>query len=59
MPIPPRMGAKLKELTKQAEQMIETVQAAELDLDRKLQLQSEAEAWHAGDLALLDAARGR
>ena len=51
--------AKLKELTKQAEQMIETVQAAELDLDRKLQLQSEAEARHAGDLALLDAAKGQ
>ena len=47
--------AKLNELTKQAQQMMETVQAAELDLDRKLQLQSEAENRHADDLAQLDA----
>jgi hypothetical protein len=47
--------AKLNELTKQAQQLMETVQAAEQDLDRKLQLQSEAEKRHADDLAELEA----
>ena len=47
--------AKLNELTKQAQQLIENVQAAELDLDKKLQLQSQAEQKHADDVAALDA----
>ena len=51
--------AKLKELTQQAEQMIETVQSAQLDLDRKLQLQSEAEKKRADDLVALDAAKAQ
>ena len=49
--------AKLNELTRQAEQMIQTVQSAQLDLDKKLQQQSEAEKKHADDLAALDAAK--
>lgn len=51
--------AKLKELTKQAEQMVESVQAADSDLDRKLMLQSEAESQHAQDMAALDGARAQ
>lgn len=46
--------AKLNELTKQAQQLMESVQAAELDLDKKLQVQGEAEKRHADDLAELD-----
>ena len=45
--------AKLKDLSRQAEQLIETVQAAQLDLDNKLQLQSQADKKHADDLAAL------
>lgn len=51
--------AKLNELTKQAQQMMEATQAAELDLDKKLQLQGEAEQRHADDLARLDATRAQ
>lgn len=51
--------AKLNELTKQAQQMIENVQSAQLDLDTKLRLQSEAEKRHADDLVALDAARAQ
>jgi hypothetical protein len=50
---------KLKDLSRQAEQLIETVQAAELDLDKKLQLQGEADRKHAEDLASLGAAHVR
>ena len=44
--------AKLKDLSRQAEQLIETVQAAQLDLDNKLQLQmvlitAYCGPWHA------------
>jgi hypothetical protein len=45
---------KLKDLTQQAEQLISNVQAAQQDLDRKVQLQAEAEKRHADDLAALD-----
>lgn len=51
--------AKLKELTKQAETMMVTVQAAEQDLTRKLQLQSDAEKKHAEDVAALEAVRAQ
>ena len=51
--------AKLNDLTKQAEQMIQTVQSAQLDLDRKLQLQSDADKRHADDLAALEAAKSQ
>lgn len=49
--------ASFNELSRQAEQLIETVQTAQLDLDKKLQLQSEADKKHADDLATLDAAK--
>ncbi|BBZ78693.1 hypothetical protein MANY_40300 [Mycolicibacterium anyangense] len=49
--------AKLNDLTKQAQQMMETVAAAQLDLDKKLQVQAEADRTHADDLAALEATR--
>lgn len=49
--------AKLNDLTKQAQQMMETVQAAQLDLDKKLQVQAEADRKHADDLAALEATK--
>lgn len=51
--------ASFNELSRQAEQLLETVQAAQLDLDKKLQLQSEADKKHAEDLAALDAAEAQ
>ncbi|MCI4674152.1 coiled-coil domain-containing protein [Candidatus Mycolicibacterium alkanivorans] len=51
--------AKLNELTKQAQQLIESVQAAEQDLDRKQRLQHEAENRHADDLAELEATKAQ
>jgi len=50
---------KFDELSKQAEQLIETVQSAQLDLDNKVRLQSEAEHRHADDLAALEAAKSQ
>lgn len=49
--------AKLNELTKQAQQLIENVQTAQADLDKKLLLQNEADKKHAEDLAALDSAK--
>jgi hypothetical protein len=49
--------AKLNELTKQAQQLIENVQTAQADLDKKLILQNDADKKHAEDLAALDAAK--
>lgn len=49
--------SKLKELTSQAEQIIKTVQAAQSDLDTKLQVQTEADRKHADALAALQAAK--
>ncbi|MGB1225944.1 MAG: endopeptidase, partial [Mycobacterium sp.] len=51
--------ANFNELSRQAEQLIETVQAAQLDLDKKVQLQTEAEEKHADDLAALDGAKAQ
>jgi hypothetical protein len=50
---------KFDELSRQAEQLIETVQSAQLDLDNKVRLQSEAEQRHADDSAALEAAKAR
>ena len=47
------------ELSRKAEQLIETVQAAQADLDMKLLLQGEADRKHADDLAALDVARAQ
>ena len=49
--------AKLNELSQQTEQLTETMRSAQLDLDKKLQLLSEADKGHADDLAELDAAK--
>lgn len=49
--------AKLNELSRQAEQLTETMHTAQLDLDKKVALQNEADKKHADDLAALDAAR--
>ncbi len=51
--------ASFNELSQQAEQLLESVQAAQTDLDRKLQLQSEADKKHADDVAALDVARAQ
>ena len=51
--------AKFDELSHQAEQLIETVQSAQLDLDQKLQLQIDADTKHADDLAALGAAKAQ
>jgi len=50
---------KFDELSRQAEQLIETVQSAQLDLDNKVRLQSEAEQRHAEDLAALEVAKAQ
>lgn len=51
--------AKLNDLTKQAEQMLVSVQSAQLDFDNKVRLQQQAERTHADDLAALDAAKAQ
>ena len=49
--------AKLNELSRQAEQLTETMHSAQLDLDHKVQVQAEAETAHANDMISLDAAK--
>lgn len=49
--------AKLNELSRQAEQLTETMHSAELDLDKKVQAQTAAETKHADDLAALESAK--
>ena len=51
--------AKLTELSRQAEQLTETMHSAQLDLDKKVQIQTEADNKHADDLAALDAAKAQ
>ena len=51
--------AKLNELSRQAEQLTETMHAAQMNLDEKLQLQRDADQKHAGDLAALDVAKAQ
>lgn len=51
--------AKLNDLTKQAEQILASVQSAQADLNNKLQLQKEADLKHTEDLATLDAAKSQ
>lgn len=50
-------ASKFSELSKEAVQLTEAVQTAQSDFNSKLQLQNEADAKHAADLAALDAAR--
>lgn len=49
----------LTELSRQAEQLTETIQSAQRDLDDKLRLLAEADARHAADLAAFDAAQAQ
>lgn len=49
--------AQLNELSRQAEQLTESMHAAELDLDTKVAAQQAADKQHADDLAALDGAR--
>ena len=49
--------AQLGELSRQAEQLTESMHAAQLDLDAKVQALTDAEATHGNDVAALDAAR--
>ena len=51
--------AKLTELSRQAEQLTESMHSAQLDLNQKVQLQVEADQRHAEDLAALDAAKAQ
>lgn len=51
--------AKLNELTEQAQQLIESAQSVQQDLDRKIQLQRLAEQKHANDVALLESTRAQ
>lgn len=51
--------ANFNELSRQAQQMVENVQQAQLDLDQKERLQAEAEAKHVSDLAALQAANAQ
>ncbi len=51
--------AQLTELSRQVEQLTESMHAAQLDLDTKVGAQTAAEARHAADLAALDAARSQ
>ena len=50
---------ELNDLSRQAQQLTESLQSTKVDLDRKLQLQREADIKHADDLAALDAARAQ
>ena len=51
--------AKLNELSRQAEQMTESMHSAQLDLNEKVRVLAEAEKQHAGDVTALTAARDR
>lgn len=51
--------AQLNDLTQQAQTLLENVQSAQLDLDKKTQLLNEADTKHADDLAALETARAQ
>ncbi|WP_179472662.1 peptidoglycan hydrolase RipC [Mycolicibacterium vinylchloridicum] len=51
--------AKLNELSRQAEQLTESMHSAQLDLDAKLQAESVAEKKHTDDLAAADVAKAQ
>ena len=51
--------AKLNELSRQAEQLTEAMHSAQLDLDKKLQVQTVAERKHTDDLAAADSAKAQ
>ncbi|WP_370464516.1 endopeptidase, partial [Mycolicibacterium sp. 018/SC-01/001] len=49
--------AKLNELSRQAEQTTEAMHSAQLDLDKKLEIQQAAETKHANDVAAVNSAK--
>ena len=51
--------AKLNELSRQAEQLTESMHSAQLDLDKKLQAETVAEKKHTDDLSAADAAKAQ
>ncbi|QEN13837.1 peptidoglycan hydrolase RipC [Mycolicibacterium sp. ELW1] len=51
--------AKLNELSRQAEQLTESMHSAQLDLDKKLQVETVAEKKHTDDLAAADSAKAQ
>jgi len=51
--------AKLNQLSRQAEQLTETMHSAQLDLEHKVQVEAEAQTAHANDMVALDAAKVR
>lgn len=51
--------AKLNELSRQAEQLTESMHSAQLDLDKKLQAETVAEKKHTDDLAAADSAKAQ
>ena len=51
-------AADLNDLTQQAQQLTDSMRAAQQDFDRAMQALAEADKKHAGDLAALDAAKG-
>ena len=51
--------AQLNELSRQAEQLTESMHAAEVDLDKKVLVLEAADKRHADDLAALDAAKAQ
>ncbi len=48
---------KLNELSRQAEQTTEAMHSAQLDLNKKLEIQQAAEVKHTNDVAAVDAAK--
>ena len=50
---------KLNELSRQAEQTTEAMHSAQLDLNKKLEIQQAAEVKHANDVAAVDSAKAQ
>ena len=51
--------AKLNELSRQAEQLTESMHSAQIDLDKKVEIQAEADRKHTTDAAALEAAKAQ
>ena len=51
--------AKLNELSQQAEQLTESMHSAQIDLDKKVEIQVQADRRHTSDVAALEAARSQ
>jgi cell wall-associated NlpC family hydrolase len=51
--------AKLNELSRQAEQLTESMHSAQIDLDKKVEIQAQADRKHDSDAAALDAAKAQ